>query len=167
MTTKQYEIEQLIGNDWELIGEFPESFDTLPEAQCDLAALFSDMNEANMDFEESEYRIVCQELDEFGNEGERYRVPSQQPDCVDEAQITYVAGEMRDLEGPSEVDGNLRVYIKVRAINDRGEEVDAQLEYNFTSEGVIIDLHIDEERETATDSGTYEEIVSNLQRIME
>jgi hypothetical protein len=56
MTNKKYEVLFMDENVWTVDGK-PDIFNSLAEAEKELAAHFDDMIDADMDFEPTDYRI--------------------------------------------------------------------------------------------------------------
>ena len=57
MTNKKYEVQLMGENVW-TIDDQPMIFNSFEEAQAELEDTFSDMENADMDYEHDDYRIV-------------------------------------------------------------------------------------------------------------
>ena len=57
----QWEVQQLIGNEWEnvwLIDDQPHQFHSKEEAQQELDEHFEDLDDSEIEYDKSDYRIV-------------------------------------------------------------------------------------------------------------
>jgi hypothetical protein len=155
---KLYEIQQWFNQPephggWHTV---TESYSNLADAQFDLVMKdqFQDENE--------KFRIIWVIRDEFANEIEVGLAPSKRPN----PRLPLLRFMADGMDESVELDDGIRVYIQCRAFNADGEEVDAVLEYNFTTEGVIIDLHFNDESdegEMSTSSQMYTDVIEELQ----